>query len=36
MTTTKSLLVNIVAGREREYILENSKIDKLKKGIRLV
>lgn len=28
--------VNIVAGREREYILENSKIDKIKKGIRLV
>lgn len=28
--------VNIVAGREREYILENSKIGKIKKGIRLV
>lgn len=32
----KSDSVNIVAGREREYILENSKIDKIKKGIRLV
>lgn len=32
----KNSSVNIVAGREREYILENSKIDKIKKGIRLV